>query len=105
MVTAEPKVRGSANNPLPNQLVTFDGQTRTLSQWATLMNRTPGGLHRHIRRVGFEVALTQPNRTAAVLGKSSSRNSPWRTKPSVTTAPTVESILTSATQVHAGLRR
>ena len=51
-----------ANNRRSNRLITFEGVTLTLAQWAQKINITPETLHERLKRWPLEKALTQPRR-------------------------------------------
>jgi len=44
-------------NTRQNRRITFDGETRTLSQWARLLGWSAGGLHARLKRLPLERAL------------------------------------------------
>lgn len=77
------KLAGSRTNPQPDQLISHDGLTLSLKQWASRLNRSTGGLYEHIRKVGLDEALARPNSPHSVHARKCSHRSPWRTYPSV----------------------
>lgn len=49
-----------ANNTRRNRRLTFDGVTRTLTEWAAVIGITPSALHGRLKRMSLERALTLP---------------------------------------------
>lgn len=76
---AQFKLLGTPNHPQPDQPITHEGVTLSLKQWASRLNRTPGGMHAHIGKVGLEEALSKPCAPFAARARKGCQRSPWRT--------------------------
>lgn len=68
------------HNKRTNRLITFNGITKTLTQWAKEMNLTVKGLETRLDRCGWNIekALTTPTRTSSVIDLTGQTFGRWK---------------------------